>query len=121
MHPTIKIKRAYEAPAKTDGIRILVDRLWPRGIKKEDAHLQEWAKDIAPSTELRQWYGHDPDRWPGFEKKYKAELKHNDAVNAFVEKYGQEKLLTLVYANKDEQHSHALVLQDYLEHEFSHR
>ena len=91
MHPTIHIKRIYAHPAKSDGIRILVDRLWPRGIKKEAAHLDEWAKDIAPSTELREWYGHDPDRWPEFQKKYKTELKHNEAVNTFIEKYQQEK------------------------------
>ena len=121
MHPTIQIKRAYDPPARTDGLRILVDRLWPRGIKKEDADLDEWAKDLAPTTELRQWYGHEPDRWPEFQKKYKGELKHNEAVQTFIEKYQQEKLLTLVYAGKDEEHTHALVLKEYLDHEFTHR
>ena len=121
MHPTIKIKRAYEAPAKTDGIRILVDRLWPRGVTKEEAHIDEWAKDIAPSTELRESYHDDPGSWPEFEKKYKAELKHNEAAEAFVEKYQQEKLLTLIYAKKDEEHNNALVLKEYLEHAFTHR
>ena len=121
MPPTIQIKRAYAPPSKTDGLRILVDRLWPRGIKKEAARLDEWAKDLAPTTELREWYGHDPDRWSEFQKKYKGELKHNEALQAFIEKYQQEKLLTLVYATKDEEHTHALVLKEWLDHEFTHR
>ena len=121
MHPTIHIKRIYADTAKSDGVRILVDRLWPRGIKKEAAHLAEWAKDIAPSTELREWYGHDPDRWPEFQKRYKAELKHNEAANAFIEKYQQEKTLTLLYATKDEEHAHVIVLKEWLDHEFTHR
>jgi len=121
MAPTIQIKRIYTGAAKSDGIRILVDRLWPRGIKKEAAHIVEWAKDIAPTTELREWYGHDPDRWPEFKKKYKAELKHNEATVAFIEKYQQEELLTLVYATKDEDHTHAIVLKEFLDHEFTHR
>lgn len=121
MPPTIQIKRIYSPLAKSDGHRILVDRLWPRGIKKEDAHIEEWAKDIAPSTELREWYGHDPDRWAEFKKKYKGELKQNEATIAFIEKYAQEKTLTLVYATKDEEHTHALVLKEWLDHEFTHR
>ena len=121
MHPTIQIKRIYVPAEKSDGVRILVDRLWPRGVKKEDARIEEWAKEIAPTTELREWYGHDVDRWVEFQKKYRAELKHNEAANAFVEKYQQEKLLTLVYATKDEEHTHALVLKEWLDHEFSHR
>jgi uncharacterized protein YeaO (DUF488 family) len=121
MPPTIHIKRIYVDPAKTDGVRILVDRLWPRGIKKENARLEEWAKDIAPSTELREWYSHDPDRWAEFQKKYKGELKHNEALEAFIEKYQQEKLLTLLYGTKDEAHSHAIVLKDFLDHEFAQR
>lgn len=121
MPPTIHIKRIYSGAAKSDGVRILVDRLWPRGIKKEAAQVVEWAKDIAPTTELREWYGHDVDRWMEFQKKYKSELKHNEAANAFVEKYQQEKLLTLVYATKDEEHTHALVLKDWLDHEFRSR
>jgi len=121
MQPTIHIKRIYADPAKADGIRILIDRLWPRGIKKETAHLDEWAKDIAPSTELREWYGHDPERWPEFKKRYKTELKHNEALNTFIEKYQQEKTLTLLYATKDEEHAHAIVLKEWLDHEFTHR
>jgi uncharacterized protein YeaO (DUF488 family) len=120
MPPIIHIKRVYESSAKSDGVRILVDRLWPRGIRKEDARLEEWAKDIAPSTELREWYGHDPERWPEFQKKYKGELKRNEAITAFIEKYQQERILTLVYAGKDGEHTHALVLKDFLDHEFAH-
>jgi len=121
MAPTIQIKRIYAGAAKSDGVRILVDRLWPRGIKKEAAHVVEWAKDIAPSTELREWYGHDPENWVEFKKRYKAELKKNEALDGFIEKYQQEKLLTLVYATKDEEHTHAIVLKEFLDHEFTHR
>jgi uncharacterized protein YeaO (DUF488 family) len=119
--PDISIKRIYEARAKSDGTRILVDRLWPRGIKKEAAHIAEWAKEIAPSTQLREWYGHDADRWKEFQQRYKAELKKNEAMNGFIEKYQQEKQLTLVYATKDVEHSHAIVLKEWLEQEFAQR
>jgi len=120
-HPAIHIKRIYADSAKSDGTRILIDRLWPRGIKKAAAHLDEWAKDIAPSTELREWYGHDPDRWAEFQKRYKAELKHNEATTAFIEKYQHEKTLTLLYATKDEAHTHAIVLKAWLDHELTNR
>ena len=113
MKPTIKIKRAYEPPSKTDGFRILVDRLWPRGIKK--AAIDEWAKDLAPTTELREWFGHDPEHWPEFQKKYKAELVKNPAVDPFLESHEDKKLITLVYGAKDTAHTHALVLQEYVE------
>jgi uncharacterized protein YeaO (DUF488 family) len=116
MPPVIQIKRAYDAPAKTDGIRILVDRLWPRGITKEKAAIEEWAKDLAPSTELRQWFHHETPHWPEFERRYKAELRHNqEAVEAFREQYREAKHLTLIYGAKDEQHNHAVVLKDYLD------
>ena len=118
MKPLIKIKRAYDKPAKEDGIRILVDRLWPRGLTKEEAAIKEWAKTLAPTTELREWFGHDPALWPEFQKKYKAELKKNEAIQAFLEEYREEKMLTLIYATKDEQHNHAIVLQQVLEHLF---
>ena len=73
--PTIKLKRAYDPPARGDGLRVLVDRLWPRGVKKEDLRLDAWAKELAPSTELRKWFGHGPQRWVEFKKRYRAELK----------------------------------------------
>ncbi len=112
---TIKIKRAYEEPAKADGYRVLVDRIWPRGITKEAAAVDEWQKEIAPSTALRKWFGHDPERWKEFQQRYRDELKHNEAVTAFMEAHQGTKVLTLVYGAKDEAHNHALVLQQYLE------
>src|ERR1700761_4738385 len=115
MPPHIQIKRAYEEPSSADGVRILVDRLWPRGITKENAAIKEWAKDLAPSTELREWFNHETELWPEFEKRYKAELKKNEAVEAFREEYREAKVITLVYAAKDQEHNHALVLQHYLE------
>jgi uncharacterized protein YeaO (DUF488 family) len=121
MKPIISIKRAYDRPAKEDGVRILVDRLWPRGVTKEAAAIKGWAKELAPTTELREWFGHDPALWPEFQKKYKAELKKNEAVEAFLEEHREEKVLTLVYAAKDEQHNHAIVLQQYLEHSYEQR
>ena len=81
----IIIKRAYSPASPSDGLRILIDRLWPRGLSKENAAIDEWAKELAPSPELREWFGHMPERWKEFQKKYSAELKDNDAVNEFVE------------------------------------
>ena len=118
MPPIIQLKRAYDKPAKDDGQRILVDRLWPRGLTKEKAAIKEWIKDLAPSTELREWFGHDPALWTEFQKKYKAELKKNEGVQTFYEQHRETKVLTLVYAAKDEQHNHAIVLQQFLEHLF---
>ncbi|PZF74927.1 DUF488 domain-containing protein [Taibaiella soli] len=118
MKPEILIKRAYEKPEKKDGYRILVDRLWPRGIKKEEAAIVDWQKELAPSTELRKWFGHDPAVWTEFQKKYLAELKKNDAVAEFVEANKDRKKITLVYGAKDTEHTHALVLQQFLEGKF---
>ena len=115
MPPTIKIKRAYDKPSKGDGFRILVDRLWPRGVKKTDAAIDEWAKDLAPTTTLRQWFGHDPERWLLFEKKYKAELAQNESLENFIETHRHKPAITLVYGAKDAAHTHALVLQQYLQ------
>jgi uncharacterized protein YeaO (DUF488 family) len=115
MKPDIKIKRVYEAPSKNDGYRVLVDRIWPRGITKEAATLDEWARDIAPSAALRKWYGHKPELWAEFQRKYTAELKQNEAIKAFAAEHKDRKLLTLIYAAKDEAHTHALVLQHFLE------
>ncbi len=118
MQPAIRIKRVYEAPQKSDGTRILIDRLWPRGLTKEKAAIHEWAKDIAPSTELRKWFGHTMDLWGDFQKQYKAELDSNPAVAAFLEQHRHNKVITLLYAAKDEEHNHALVLQQYLSKQF---
>ncbi len=119
MNPTIHIKRIYEAPQKKDGHRILVDRLWPRGLTKEAAAVEDWEKELAPTTELRTWFGHKPELWPEFQKRYIIELQKNNDIDAFLDKYKTFKTLTLLYANKDEEHSHVLVLRDYLLHSFS--
>lgn len=111
----IKIKRVYEAPAADDGYRILVDRLWPRGISKESAALNEWGKDIAPSPELRKSACHDPERWDEFTALYVAELDAQPDLVARLRGLGSEGTLTLVYAAKDPVYNHARILREYLE------
>ena len=110
----IKIKRIYDASAKADGFRILVDRLWPRGIKKEDAHIDVWMKEVAPSTELRKWFNHDPEKWKQFVMDYTKELKQADAVKELAAQIKQHNVVTLLYAAKDEQYNQAVVLQKFL-------
>jgi uncharacterized protein YeaO (DUF488 family) len=111
----IVIKRIYEEPVPSDGARILVDRLWPRGVSKERAKLDLWLKDIAPSTGLREWFGHDPKKWIGFQKKYKIELANNEeAVAALKKIVRQNKTVTLLYAAKDEEHNEAVVINNLL-------
>lgn len=111
----IAIKRIYEEPVPGDGARILVDRLWPRGVSKERAKLDLWLKDIAPSTELREWFGHDPKKWIGFQKKYKIELANNEEPVAELKKIArQNKTVTLLYAAKDEEHNEAVVINNLL-------
>jgi uncharacterized protein YeaO (DUF488 family) len=109
------LKRAYESPAKSDGYRVLVDRLWPRGLTKVKANIDLWLKEVAPSTELRQWFGHDPEKWIEFEKRYHAELKTNPAWSELQSLAARQKDLTLVYAAKDQLHNEALVLKQLLE------
>ena len=111
---TILVKRMYEPAAKSDGYRILVDRLWPRGIKKEDAHIDTWMKAIAPSTELRKWLHEDMDRWPQFITKYHAQLKASPALNELLELLHKRKTVTFLYAAKDEERNHALVLREFV-------
>jgi uncharacterized protein YeaO (DUF488 family) len=111
----IKIKRAYEAEAKADGFRVMVDRLWPRGIKKEALHIDSWLKEIAPSTALRKWFDHDPKKWPGFKRKYNAELNDSPAAKHMIELTKKHKTVTLVYSAKDEQHNNAIVIKEFLE------
>jgi len=108
------LKRAYESPIKNDGYRVLVDRLWPRGLAKVKARIDLWLKDVAPSTELRQWFGHDPEKWVGFKKRYRAELKNNPAWLE-LQALARQKDLTLVYAAKDQLHNEAVVLKQLLE------
>lgn len=110
----IQIKRAYEAPDAADGYRVLVDRLWPRGVKKELLGLDEWCKDVAPSTELRVWFAHDPAKFDEFRARYIAELENTDATSELLKRAKDSSALTLVYAAKDPAVNHALVLRDYL-------
>ena len=109
------LKRVYEEPQAADGARFLVERLWPRGIKKEDLPMQAWLKDAAPSTELRRWFGHDPAKWEEFKRRYQAELDANpDAWQPLLEASKKGKV-TLLYAARDTEHNNALVLKLYLE------
>lgn len=107
----IKIKRVYEKPAKEDGWRVLVDRLWPRGMTKEAAHLDEWMKEVAPSDALRKWFGHEPEKWTGFQKRYRSELAKKKELVAELKKMAKEHgTLTLLFGAKDEEHNEAVVL-----------
>ena len=111
----IRIKRIYDPIAEEDGFRVLVDRLWPRGVKKADARLDLWAKELAPSPELRKWFAHEQSRFPEFQRRYRAELDENQsAIPALVEKAG-ERPITLLFAAKNLHCNHAVVLQAYLE------
>lgn len=111
----IRLKRVYERPAKSDGVRVLVDRIWPRGVRKEDAGLDEWLKDVAPSNELRKWFNHDPERWDGFAEKYRRELaEHVEPVKRLVE-LTKKGRLTLVFGASDTEHNNAVVLKNYLQ------
>ncbi|PKM13594.1 MAG: hypothetical protein CVV13_01380 [Gammaproteobacteria bacterium HGW-Gammaproteobacteria-3] len=109
---SIKIKRVYELPDQHDGRRILVDRLWPRGLTKEKAGIDLWLKDIAPSTELRKWFDHDPGRWEEFKDQYLAELKDNHEQIRLLKQELDKGVVTLVYAAKDEEHNQAIVIQE---------
>ncbi|WP_214226391.1 DUF488 domain-containing protein [Pedobacter sp. B4-66] len=110
----IKIKRIYDSMLLEDGFRILIDRLWPRGLKKEDAHFDLWLKEIAPSTELRKWFNHEPEKWQEFKNKYFEELSTNKAVQLILEECEKNSLVTLLYAAHDHQFNHAVVLQNFL-------
>jgi uncharacterized protein YeaO (DUF488 family) len=112
----IHLKRVYEEPAKSDGTRILVDRLWPRGLTKEKAHVDLWLKEVAPSDDLRKWFAHDPEKWPEFKARYKAELRHNRTQLALLKQAVTKGPATLVYGAKDTEHNEAVVLQDLLKH-----
>lgn len=111
----ISIKRVYEPPARSDGLRVLVDRLWPRGLKKEDAALDLWLRELAPSTTLRRWFGHDPARWEGFRHRYAGELDTLAEHWRPLAQQSRRHRITLLYGARDEEHNHALVLKVYLE------
>ncbi len=110
----IAIKRAYDEPAQDDGTRILVDRLWPRGLSKERAQIDVWLKEIAPSNELRKWFAHDPEKFAEFRSRYKAELASGEAIDAIGRLYelARQGQVTLVYAAHDTEHNNAVVLRD---------
>ncbi|HEX5154865.1 MAG TPA: DUF488 domain-containing protein [Parafilimonas sp.] len=110
----IQLKRAYEPKERKDGFRILVDRLWPRGIKKEDMHVDIWLKEIAPSSALRKWFNHDPEKWITFKTKYKAELQQSASLDELKQLIEKHKTITLVYSAKDEEHNQAVVLKELL-------
>ena len=110
----IKLKRAYETPAKADGTRILVERLWPRGLSKDRAKIDWWAKETAPSTELRKWFGHDPAKWTEFRRKYHAELRKRPAVVGELMEMVRGKV-TFVFASKEERFNAAVALREYVE------
>lgn len=112
---SIQCKRVYEDPARSDGYRVLVDGMWPRGIKKQALKLDEWRKELAPSAELRKWFGHDPERWAAFYQKFHAELhERRDALNALLRRC-DGRPLTLLYAAKDTEHNNAVALKMFLD------
>lgn len=110
----IMIKRVYEEPEKTDGFRILVDRVWPRGMTKEKAHVDLWLKDAGPSTALRKWFAHDPKKWDEFKKRYLKELKDKKEIIGQIKENAKNGTVTLVYSAKDEEHNQAVVLKEFL-------
>ncbi|NYD40214.1 DUF488 domain-containing protein [Nocardioides panaciterrulae] len=110
----LRIKRVYDDPAGSDGYRILVDRLWPRGVSKDDATLDEWIRDAGPSTELRRWFGHDPSRFDEFADRYRAELKGSEALAQLASRLREHPVVTLVYSARDTEHNQAVVLRDLL-------
>lgn len=111
----IRLKRAYDTPHPNDGVRILVERLWPRGISREKAALDHWVKDVAPSPELRKWYGHIPEKWPEFQERYRVELTANDESVADLREICGDVPVTFIYAAKDEIRNSATVLREYLQ------
>lgn len=114
---SINIKRVYDNKSEDDGYRVLIDRLWPRGVKKEDAHFDEWLKDLAPTTELRKWFDHDPDRFEEFCMRYKKELQdHKEELDRLRSKAKSEKI-TLLFAAKDIERNNAVVIKELLEKE----
>ncbi|UOE51236.1 DUF488 family protein [Mucilaginibacter sp. SMC90] len=111
----IKVKRVYETYAKEDGVRILVDRLWPRGIKKEDAQIDKWFKEIAPSSELRKWYDHDPEKFEAFNQKYHAEIDGTKVLDELINYIREHKTVTLVFSSKELKLNNAMVLKNIID------
>jgi uncharacterized protein YeaO (DUF488 family) len=113
--PRIAIKRAYDPPSRADGARVLVDGVWPRGVKKEDLAVEEWMRDLAPSTALRKWFGHDPERWDEFRRRYFAELDERPEAWRKLAERARKGKLTLVFSARDAVHNNAVALREYLE------
>ncbi len=111
----IKMKRAYDKPTTSDGVRILVDRLWPRGLRKEDLKIDRWMRDVSPSNGLRRWFQHDPAKWPEFRKRFLQELKPKAGLVRELAEQADQRTVTLVFAAKDAEHSNAEVLKEVIE------
>ncbi|WP_232516203.1 DUF488 domain-containing protein [Chitinophaga caeni] len=112
--PVIQLKRTYSSFDKTDGYRVLIDALWPRGISKEELHADQWLKTVAPSTELRKWFNHEPAKWQSFQRKYAAELSINESVQALIDIVRLHPVTTFLYSAHDEKHNNAIVLKEYI-------
>lgn len=112
---TVHTKRIYEESSREDGYRVLVDRIWPRGVSKQKANLDEWLKEVAPSTELRKWFDHEEPRWPEFQKRYRAELGGNPEVDTLRRLMKEHDVVTLLYSARNEEENQAVVLLDYME------
>ena len=112
----IRTKRIYSTPGKDDGFRILVDRLWPRGLRKDEAKVDLWLKDVAPSNELRKWFSHEPLKWPAFKERYRNELKDKSELINLIKAKANEGDITLLYGAKDEEYNNAVALKEYLKH-----
>ena len=116
--PAVRLKRAYDEPADGDGYRILVDRLWPRGVKKTDLKLDAWAKDLAPSSQLRTWFGHDPEKWAEFRRRYRTELARDGVdgrIAELLDAARPNRIVTLIYGARDRERNEAVVLKDAFE------
>jgi uncharacterized protein YeaO (DUF488 family) len=114
----LKIKRVYDPPSSADGKRILIDRLWPRGLRKEDAHIHEWRKDVAPSSELRRWFGHDPEKWDEFRERFFKELQGKQGAVDVIVGLAQNGTVSLMYGSKEERFNNAVALKEYIESRF---
>ena len=112
----IQVKRVYDVAGSVGGVQFLVDRIWPRGVKKQDLHLQAWLKDVAPSDELRRWFGHDPGRWDEFRSRYFVELDRNRQAWCPLLEAARKGSIALLYGARDTEHNNAIALKDYLEH-----
>ena len=115
MNMDIEIKRVYEPASKDDGYRVLVDRLWPRGMKKEEVEFDLWLREVAPSNSLRKWYGHDPERWEEFKKRYARELEDKKELVEQIESKAKDEKVTLLFSSKEEHNNNAQALKEYIE------